>query len=94
MELLQLDIFDDDLNAIDNSFKQRLKKAIVKIRENPRLGKPLKHYADIFSERVGKFRLVYKFQNQEITLICFKHRDEVYEYVRKLMASFEFQLKT
>ena len=69
MELLQLDIFDDDLNSIDNSLKQRLKKAIVKIRENPRLGKPLKHYADIFSERVGKFRLVYKFQNQEITLI-------------------------
>lgn len=84
MRILKSGVFEDDIKKLDGSYKQRLQKAIKKILEQPELGKPMEHFTKVFAERVDPFRLIYVLKNDEIHLICFKNRDEVYEYLRSL----------
>lgn len=84
-ELLKTGIFEKDIKTLDGSLKLRLKKAIEKIMQTPQLGKPLKHNSNTFSERIENRRLIYRIQNNnQILLVCFKHREEVYEFLKTI----------
>lgn len=64
----------------DKETKERIKKQIKKIIENPEIGKPLTH--DLKGERsvhIKPFRLIYTFENDKLILLRFEHRKEVYK---------------
>lgn len=84
MKLVQTETFEKDIKKLDGSIKERLKKAIQKIIDNPEGGKPLKHHSNVFSERIEQYRLIYKISREEILLIYFKKRDEVYQYLKDI----------
>ncbi|HLC47638.1 MAG TPA: type II toxin-antitoxin system RelE/ParE family toxin [Candidatus Norongarragalinales archaeon] len=84
MEILHHPEFEKDVKRLDGSLKERLKKAIGKISSNPEIGKPLKHLHFCFSERIENYRLIYTFKENQILLVCFKNRDEVYEFLNLL----------
>ena len=60
----------------DTKLKDKIKKKIVKIVQNPEIGKPLK-----FSRKgtrevyVKPFRLSYAFHDDKIILLCLYHKD-------------------
>ncbi len=81
MEVIRSELFDKDVERLDNSLRRRLQKAIRKVEEKPFLGKPMKHAANVFSERVGNHRLVYYVEEEKIVLVGFRNRKTAYEYV-------------
>ena len=86
MQLRQTDTFERDAKRLDASVKSRLKSAIEKILRQPTIEKPLRHYPNFFSERVGHFRLIYRLETPDsILLYCFKNRDEVYDELQRLL---------
>ena len=84
MELRKTAVFERDIKKLDGTMRHRLKKAIVKIASNPWLRKPLRHLPGLFSERLENYRLVYRVTGDELLLLCFKNREDVYEHVRDL----------
>lgn len=84
MQTTQTEFFERDVKKLGNDLKQRIKKSIQKISDNPRAGKPLKHFTNVFTERIENYRLTYRLQEDEILLVCFKNRDEVYEFIKTL----------
>lgn len=65
--------------ALDNSIKKRINKAVKKILEKPELGKPLKReLAGYFSEHVGGYRIIYRYDNRFVYLERCRKRDKGY----------------
>lgn len=73
--------YEKDIKHIkDNKTKERIKKQIRKVIENPESGKPLIH--DLKGERsvhIQPFRLIYTIDGDKIILLRFEHRKEVYK---------------
>jgi len=66
-------------NVKDKKLKIKIFKQIQKIIENPFVGKPLKH--KLKGERtiyIKPYRLIYFIRENEIVLLRFLHRDDVY----------------
>ena len=64
----------------DKEIKERIKKQIKKIIDNPEIGKSLTH--DLKGEkcvRIKPFRLIYTINNDKLILLRFEHRKEVYK---------------
>jgi mRNA-degrading endonuclease RelE of RelBE toxin-antitoxin system len=64
----------------DSKVKERVKKQIEKIIENPGVGKPLRY--DLKGERtvyVKPYRLIYPLEGETLFLLRFEHRKDVYE---------------
>ena len=85
MEVRKTSVFEKDALQLDGSLRERLKKAVAKTIARPEGGKPLEHLANVFSERVANYRLVYKYEGNTLLLVCFKNRDEVYRELEKLL---------
>ena len=72
--------FEKEFKKIkDKGLKEKLKKQIVKIIENPDLGKPLRY--DLKGEwtiYVKPYRLIYKVEGDKLILLRFEHRKKVY----------------
>jgi addiction module RelE/StbE family toxin len=72
--------FEKEFKKIkDKGLKEKLKKQIVKIIENPDFGKPLRY--NLKGERtvyVKPYRLIYKVEGDKLILLRFEHRKEVY----------------
>ena len=81
VEVIWTDSFRDEVQKIrDNLFKERVKKQIAKIVNNPDIGKPLRF--DMKGERtvyIKPFRLVYSITENKIYLLQFEHRKGVYD---------------
>ncbi|MBI2109818.1 type II toxin-antitoxin system mRNA interferase toxin, RelE/StbE family [Candidatus Woesearchaeota archaeon] len=63
----------------DGSTKEKIKKQIEKIIEDHLVGKPLRY--DLKGERtlyIKPYRLIYAVKQDEIILLRFSHRDNVY----------------
>ena len=63
----------------DSSIKERIEKLIIKIRNNPQIGKPMKHNRKGTREvYLPPFRLSYAYNNMSDTLIIleFYHKYE------------------
>ncbi|MDE1825951.1 MAG: type II toxin-antitoxin system RelE/ParE family toxin [Candidatus Micrarchaeota archaeon] len=73
--------FEKDVKKLrDRKFKQRIGTEVKRIRENPRLGKPLMY--SLKGERtirIRPYRLIYQIQGTTLILLRFEHRVEVYD---------------
>ncbi len=70
-----------DLTKKDKPLAERLAKAILKLEENPYLGKPLSYdLSGLRSLRVGKYRIIYKINENEkkVILMAVSHRKKSY----------------
>ena len=63
----------------DERLKEKLKKQIIKITENPNFGKPLRYeLKGEWTIYVKPYRLIYKIEDDKLILLRFEHRDDVY----------------
>jgi len=86
MQLETTPIFDKDIKHLDKHERKELKDLIDKIEKQPEIGKPMEHYANVFSKRTEHRRLIWKVKKQEgmIFLLMYKNRDEVYDELKRL----------
>ena len=86
MEFESTSIFDKDIKKLDKNERKLLSDLIKKIENEPEFGKPLEHYANVFSKRTIHRRLVWQVKKQEgkILLLLYKNRDEAYEALREM----------
>ncbi len=71
--------FDDQFKKLDQSIQKMILKRMQKIIEKPELGKPL--HAPLnnhFSERIDKYRIIYFYDNENVTFMYLDHRDKVF----------------
>ena len=85
MEIKQTEEFKKDIKKLDGSFREELKRVIIKIIERAMFGKPMKHVKNVFSERIRNKRLLYMFENNTLIFLCFKSRKEVYDWLREFL---------
>lgn len=79
MEVLASDKFKKDVGKTDNTLRLRLEKQIIKIKEKPLCGKPLRGaLKGTRSLRVKPYRLLYAIGKDKIILLRFEHRRKVY----------------
>ncbi len=64
---------------LDSFTLERLKKQINKILENPNVGKPLRYKRGERSLYIKPFRLIYAIRGDEVILLKFGHRKNVYD---------------
>jgi mRNA-degrading endonuclease RelE of RelBE toxin-antitoxin system len=85
LELLKTGEFERDIKHTGRPLRAVLQSSIGKVSKEPERGKPLGHFSDIFSMRIEGKRLIYHYdkKGQRITLMMYKKRDEVYEYMRQ-----------
>ncbi len=65
----------------DNLVKEKVKKQVIKIIDNPEIGKPLRY--NLKGERtvyVKPYRIIYTFDENTIYLLRFEHRKKVYKH--------------
>ena len=70
-----------DLTRKDKPLAERLAKAILKLEDNPHLGKPLSYdLSGLWSLRVGKYRIIYEINENEkkVILRAVSHRKKSY----------------
>ena len=81
IKVIRTDKFERDIKSIkDNLVKEKIKKQLIKILENPETGKPSKY--DLHGERsiyIKPFRLIYAIKDEKLFLLRFRHRKEVYK---------------
>lgn len=74
------------LRSLHPNIKRKIKSGIKLILEDPNAGKALKSdLSGLYSLRIGKFRIIYKFLNSEITLIAIGPRKTIYEETLRLI---------
>jgi len=69
------------LKKLDSSLQQRIIKRLKKLKENPRLGKPLTAtLAGLWSLRIDKYRAIYKVIENKLIIIVIGigHRKDIY----------------
>jgi mRNA-degrading endonuclease RelE of RelBE toxin-antitoxin system len=71
--------FVNDIKKLDNFEKIKLEKQIKKIIQNPLIGKPLKYKRGERSIYIRPFRLIYTLRGNNLTLLKFEHRKNVYK---------------
>ncbi|OGR90250.1 MAG: hypothetical protein A3J74_10355 [Elusimicrobia bacterium RIFCSPHIGHO2_02_FULL_57_9] len=70
-----------DFSQLEGSFKPRIIKAFDAISLDPALGKPLQGpYHGLRSCRVGEYRIVYKMDAKQRTVLIYRigHRRDIY----------------
>lgn len=70
--------FSKDVDRLDKSVRKQLRKIILKIKQNPYVGKRLKGYSNFFRVRFGIFRVIYFVEGDKIYFKRVRKRDEVY----------------
>jgi len=75
------DEFRKDYRKIkDKTTRLRIIKILKALANNPEKGKPLSNILHgKRTVRVKPFRLVYKIEKNELVVLCFDHRDKVYD---------------
>jgi len=73
--------FQRDVRKVRNSsLRTRLEKQIAKVAENPEFGKPLRYgLKGEWTIRIKPYRLIYAVRGDQLILLRFEHRGEVYE---------------
>lgn len=67
------------VSKLDNSLRMQIEKHFIKIRDNPEIGKPMRHERKNTREvYVGSFRLSYIYvkERNEIVVLNLYHKDE------------------
>ncbi len=71
--------FIKDIKRLGDFSLKKIEKQIMKILENPEVGKPLKYKKSERSLYIKPFRLVYSLRGEELILLKFDHRKKVYK---------------
>lgn len=71
--------FIKDIKRLDDFSLKKIEKQIMKILENPEVGKPLKYTKGERSLYIKPLRLVYSLRGEELILLKFDHRKKVYK---------------
>jgi len=72
--------FEGEVKKLDGTTKNKVKKQIKKLVENPELGKPLKwSLKGNRVVRVPPYRLIYSFSKSTLVLLRLAHRKNVYK---------------
>lgn len=78
-ELHATDEFKADAKKLDGSMRERLKKVVEKICENPERFKHLRHGVPEFSARFEVYRVIYCIEGNRIELLRVGKRDSIYD---------------
>jgi mRNA interferase RelE/StbE len=63
-------VIKEDLPKLDSKTKEIIRRKILKLKENPYLGKPLRgNLFGCYKIKVSKYRVIYKIKNQELIII-------------------------
>ena len=73
--------FKKDLSKLEKSIRDRILKKVFELEIFPELGKHLIGI-DLWSLRVGKYRVIYKIKQNELQIfvLTVEHRKDVYKY--------------
>ncbi len=77
-EAIFSDEFSEAVEKLDNAVHEMVKKRLVKIISSPKLGKPLHGEANLFAERLGGLRIIYRIEGRIILFLRIGKRGEVY----------------
>ena len=69
------------LDSLDSKERERLEKKLKKLKENPKLGKPMvARLAGLWSLRVGKHRAIYRIKSHDhlVVVVRIGRRKNVY----------------
>lgn len=73
-------IFLKRIKALDKEVQIRILREINVLKTNPYVGKTLRgEWKDIFSLRVGDYRVLYKIKGNELLLLVVGHRRHIYK---------------
>ncbi|MBU1196876.1 hypothetical protein KJ765_00030 [Candidatus Micrarchaeota archaeon] len=88
MEFESTSVFDNDVKKLDKNGRKKLKNLLEKIALQPESGKPMEHYANVFSKRTTNRRLVWQVNKKKdkIRLLLYKNRDGAYDALRQMKA--------
>lgn len=75
--------FVDEARKLDYSVKEQVEKRLDRIRDNPKLSKPLRHEKNCFSERIGGWRILFKIDGEDIILYHIRKAMRPIERIRK-----------
>jgi len=72
--------FKKDISKLDNLTRDRILRKVFELEKIPELGKHLIGI-DIWSLRVGKYRVLYKIKEKELQVLVLtvEHRKNIYE---------------
>ena len=70
--------FLEEIAKLDKSVRVLVEKKLERIKQNPRLSKPLEHESNCYSERVKGYRIVFEVKGEEIILYRVRKRKEAY----------------
>jgi mRNA interferase RelE/StbE len=74
------------VRSLHPDIKRKIKSGLKLILENPNAGKALKSdLSGLYSLRIGRFRIIYKFLENEITLITIGPRKTIYQETARLI---------
>ena len=79
VRIIPSNAFKKNVKHLDSFDRQKLEKKIQKIISNPNVGKPLKYTRGERALYVKPFRIVYAVRGEEIVLLKFDHRKQVYK---------------
>ncbi len=71
--------FIKQTKRLEKELLQKLKNQIMKIIENPEIGKPLRYKRGERVLYIKPFRLIYSVKGEELILLKFDHRKKVYK---------------
>ena len=72
-------VFLKQTKKLDGFLKKRLEKQIIKIINNPEVGKPLMYLRGERFLYIKPYRLIYAVRDNELILLKFDHRSRVYK---------------
>lgn len=82
MEILSTGEFDKDLKKANKEEVKRIHTLIELLKASGIMGKQLHYVKNTYSVRVGNKRLVYRVEKSKVTLLFFKSREDIYDYLR------------
>lgn len=82
MEIFSTTEFDRDFKKAGKEDITRINGIIEQLKNSNLIGKQPHHVKDIYSIRIGNKRLIYRKEGLRVTLLFFKSREGVYDYLR------------
>lgn len=70
--------FLKEISRLDESIRLLVEKKLERIKQTPRLSKPLEHEPNCYSERVKGYRIVFEVKGEEIILYRVRKRKGAY----------------
>ena len=72
--------FLKNIKGLDRAVQVQVVREIDVLRTRPYIGKPLRgEWKDVFSLRIGNYRVLYQVRGSEVLLLTVRHRKHVYE---------------